>query len=201
VRGARALPHFPRVGPDEPEAPRRVPRAVVEPLDPQRSLHLDRHEEEIDNAARAIGTEHANVRDAVTLGDVEALLAIIEEQGDELPLALAAQVGLVLALEAEHSGPAVTFLQRQSLHAPDDFWINMALGQAALKQTNFALSARHCTAAVTLRPTQSSAWSLLSTALTRAGDAEGAIGARRKAIEINADHARARGNLDADRSD
>ena len=150
--------------------------------------------EEIDRAARRIDPGHADIRDALIAGDADRLLAIIAKRGDDLPLALAAQLGLALA-ESDRAADAVAFLQGRHRRAPDDFWINMRLAYAARKLKNNELAARHLMAALASRPMHSMAWAELASLLHGMGDDGGALAACRRAVELVPTSAQAHSNL------
>lgn len=154
----------------------------------------------IDHMARRIDPANEDVRDALLADDPAALLAIAEQRGDDLPLALAARIGMSLTYQRGQSGAAFTFLRRQHDRAPSDFWINMRLSEAAARLGRFEVAARFAMAAVAVRPTQTIALRNLATALSNGGDPAGAIVALRRVTELDPDSEWAYTNLGAELS-
>ncbi len=105
----------------------------------------------VDRLAREVEPGRDDLRDALLADDPDALLALANAQGDQMPPALAAQVGLALA-SRERAAEAVAFLRRMHVRAAGDIRIHMALVFAAGRLGDHGLAEQHRLCAFTLRP-------------------------------------------------
>ena len=141
----------------------------------QRSLSdLDARQPE--RMVRALDPSNADVRDALSTGDVSSALSLIRERGDRLSPALAALAGHVL-MAADRPQEAVDFLKRHHQRTPGDFWIHMRLAQAARQVGDRDLALQHFSAALAVEPAHAGAWRQLGIVLHEEDDPDGAIAA------------------------
>jgi tetratricopeptide (TPR) repeat protein len=113
-------------------------------------------------------------------------LATAPEAADQPPVILSGLGGFLLT---EHQRDEAWSLLRdaQERH-PGDFWINYLVG-LFLEPERPGEAVGYLRVAVAVRPSSDQAYTLLAKALRDSGDAEGAIAAFEKAIELNPNHA------------
>lgn len=80
---------------------------------------------------------------------------------------------------------AIELLRDAHRSNPDDFWINLELGNALYHGGRPADSAQYYRAATTIQPTNPGPWVSLAASLNRSGHREESIIATRRAIELN----------------
>lgn len=88
-----------------------------------------------------------------------------------------------------------SFLKKLQAQYPDDFWINLELGQFCLEQNQIADAIRYLQAAVSIRPAAAIAEDNLAMALVRDGKRQEGIEHYRNEIRLDPTHAVAHSNL------
>jgi serine/threonine-protein kinase len=118
--------------------------------------------------------------------DVEKfkVLAAAPEAAAQPSVILSGLCGSLLAHNYREEALAV--LSEAQRHFPGDFWINYLLGHFWERERP-QLAVGYFRVALAVRPTSDQAYSRLANALRDSGDADGAIHAYRKAIELNPD--------------
>jgi tetratricopeptide (TPR) repeat protein len=139
-------------------------------------------------------------RDPVVWRDRQALQTLAEEVlrdngaklGEWSPQLLAA-LGALMGGSAE----AVPLLRAAQRRYPDDFWLNLDLGNALTLAKHMEAAVGYYRAAVALRPDFSAAHTNLGVALRHTKDLDGAIAAFHQATELNLNDMKAHNNLGA----
>jgi serine/threonine-protein kinase len=118
--------------------------------------------------------------------DVEKFkaLAAAPEAAAQPSVVLSGLCGSLLAHNYREEALAV--LNEAQRHFPGDFWINYLLGHFWERERP-QLAVGYFRVALAVRPTSDQAYARLANALRDSGDADGAIYAYRKAIELNSD--------------
>jgi serine/threonine protein kinase/Flp pilus assembly protein TadD len=123
--------------------------------------------------------------------------AALERLAAEVPAAeLSPQFSTVLGVRLHRAGadPERFLRQAQWLH-PTDFWLNLDLGSALLRNGKPAEAAGFFRAALAVRPDCSFVYNKLGVALIHAGKAEEAVAAYRRALDLDSKNAAAHYNL------
>jgi serine/threonine-protein kinase len=110
------------------------------------------------------------------------VLAASPEALSQPPLVLSGLGGVILF--DGHREEALAFLREAQQRHPDDFWLNYLLGQYWEKESP-QVAVGYFRAALAIRPGNDEFYTKLGRALLDTGDAEGAIGAFGKALELN----------------
>jgi serine/threonine-protein kinase len=139
-----------------------------------------------DDPWRRAWREAVAVRDATVPKDTRRMvvLAASTEALAQPPLVLSG-LGGVLLFDG-HREETLEFLREAQQRHPEDFWLNYLLG-LYWEQERPQVAVGYFRAAVAIRPGNDEIYTKLGRALLDAGDAEGAIGAFGKALELNPD--------------
>jgi serine/threonine-protein kinase len=111
-------------------------------------------------------------------------LAAAREAAAQPSVILSGLCGSLLA--HNYREEALTVLNEAQRHFPGDFWINYLLGHFWERERP-QLAVGYFRVALAVRPTSDQAYARLANALRDSGDADGAIRAYRKSIELNPD--------------
>jgi tetratricopeptide (TPR) repeat protein/tRNA A-37 threonylcarbamoyl transferase component Bud32 len=137
-------------------------------------------------------------RDQAVWQDRQALQALAEDalrdgaaKLGELSPQVLASFGALLGDAPE----AVRLLHAAQRRYPNDFWLNIHLGNALLRVGQAAEAVGYNRVAVALRPDASAAHNNLGAALLNSRDVDGAIAAFRKAIDLDSRHVKPHANL------
>jgi len=124
------------------------------------------------------------VRDEQTWNNAAAM----KEMGQtalEKKAAASALVTLGCRLIVLSVDDGLALLKRAVREHPDDFWTNVAVGDALVNQKNFAESARYYQAALAIRPNSSVAYNNLGANLAHSGHNDEALEYFREAARID----------------
>jgi serine/threonine-protein kinase len=140
----------------------------------------------------------AQLRDPAVRGDQQALRALAEEalrdggaKLDQLSPPLLVSLGRLLGDAAE----AVPLLRAAQRRYPNDFWLNLELGNALHEAKQFEEAVGYYRVAMALRPDAAAAHNNLGNALHAKGDQDGAIAEYRQAIALGPQFAFAHNGL------
>jgi serine/threonine protein kinase/Flp pilus assembly protein TadD len=123
--------------------------------------------------------------------------AVLERLASEAPVAeLSPQFSNLLGVRLRRAGAdPERFLRRALWLHPTDFWLNLDLGTALLRNGKPAEAAGFYRAALVVRPDCSFVYDKLGMALIRVGKAEEAVAAYRRALDLDDKNANAHANL------
>jgi tetratricopeptide (TPR) repeat protein len=141
----------------------------------------------------------ARFRDPAVWQDQQALQALADEalRDDQARLGELSPQGLasLAMLLRGHNDKAVLLLRAAQGRCPNDFWLNLALGNALGIAEQHEEALGYYRVAVALRPDAAGAHSNLGGALREKGDLDGAIAEFREAIRLDPKLAHAHSNL------
>src|SRR5262245_30444494 len=137
-----------------------------------------------DDPWRRAWREAVAVRDTTVPRDIRRMvvLAAKTEALAQPPLVLSGLGGVLLW--DGHREETLAFLREAQQRHPEDFWLNYLLGRYWEKERP-QVAVGYFRAAVAIRPRNDEIHTRLGRALLKTGDAEGAIAAFRKALELN----------------
>ncbi|HEY2587813.1 MAG TPA: tetratricopeptide repeat protein, partial [Tepidisphaeraceae bacterium] len=122
--------------------------------------------------------------------DVEALAS--DPSMDKQPVSL--QLVVVEVVAGAHLDPSPLLLRAQRSH-PNDFWVNLAMGDEGWRTTNYPEAIRYFQAAAAVRPDAALGFFELGLVLAAAGRPLEAIDEYREALRVGGDSAVVRVNL------
>jgi serine/threonine-protein kinase len=126
-------------------------------------------------------------RDPAIWHDREQLLKLVYVMHSVSPAPPPDQVlilGVLLGRLGTNAEGIRVLTEAQQLH-PQDYWINLELGQALIQTRRPAEASQYLRVAAALRPSNSSVSTFLGNALFSAGQPEQAIAAYRRAVELD----------------
>jgi serine/threonine-protein kinase len=137
-----------------------------------------------DNPWRRAWREAVAVRDTTAPRETRRMvvLAAKTEALAQPPLVLSGLGGVLLW--DGHREETLAFLRAAQQRHPEDFWLNYLLGIYWEKERP-QVAVGYLRAAMAVRPSNDEVYTKLGRALLKTGDAEGAIAAFRKALELN----------------
>jgi tetratricopeptide (TPR) repeat protein len=125
--------------------------------------------------------------------DREALARLARESATvQLPPHLAAALARTLS---RGGGDPIPMLRAAQAHHPDDFWLNVALGEELAWGKQWDESVGYYRAALALRPRSTAVHNNLGIALVRRGQAEASLSHFEEALRIDPRNAKAHHNL------